>query len=91
VSLPSSPHRLGIHGSDLGGPADFTVEDLMSSWNKVLQSSPFLSKPLLPYEEWHIEFSEITVGTRVGIGKYRLSVSVFFSAILSSICHQHFL
>ncbi|GJN19429.1 hypothetical protein PR202_gb06707 [Eleusine coracana subsp. coracana] len=68
VSLPSSPHRSGVHGSDLGDPADFTAEDLMSTWNKVLQSSPFLNKPLLPYEEWHIEFSEITVGTRVGIG-----------------------
>ncbi|KAL6888984.1 hypothetical protein ACP4OV_010010 [Aristida adscensionis] len=69
VSLPSSPHhRSGIHGSDLEGPSDFTAEDLMSTWNKVLQSSPFLNKPLLPYEEWHIEFSEITVGTRVGIG-----------------------
>ncbi|KAK3156458.1 hypothetical protein QOZ80_2AG0107530 [Eleusine coracana subsp. coracana] len=68
VSLPSSPHRSGVHGSDLGDPADFTAEDLISTWNKVLQSSPFLNKPLLPYEEWHIEFSEITVGTRVGIG-----------------------
>jgi len=35
----------------------------------VLQSSPFLNKPLLPYEEWRIEFSEITVGIRVGVGK----------------------
>jgi serine/threonine protein kinase len=40
----------------------------MSTWNKALQSSPFLNKPLLPFEEWHIEFSEIVVGTRVGIG-----------------------
>ncbi|KAL6629406.1 hypothetical protein ACP70R_029171 [Stipagrostis hirtigluma subsp. patula] len=68
VSLPSSPHRSGVHGSHLGGPSDFTAAELMSTWNKVLQSSPFLNKPLLPYEEWHIEFSEITVGTRVGIG-----------------------
>ncbi|XP_062223631.1 probable serine/threonine-protein kinase SIS8 isoform X2 [Phragmites australis] len=68
VSLPSSPHRSGILGSDLGGPADFTAADLISNWNKVLQSSPFLNKPLLPFEEWHIEFSEITVGSRVGIG-----------------------
>ncbi|KAM0869868.1 hypothetical protein ACQ4PT_040381 [Festuca glaucescens] len=69
LSLPSSPHRLGNHGSDLGEPADFlTAADLMSKWNKALQSSPFLNKPLLPFEEWHIEFSEITVGTRVGIG-----------------------
>ncbi|VAI45800.1 unnamed protein product [Triticum turgidum subsp. durum] len=69
LSLPSSPHRLGNHGSNLREPADFlTAEDLMSTWNKALQSSPFLNKPLLPFEEWHIGFSEIAVGTRVGIG-----------------------
>lgn len=68
VSLPSSPHRSGIHGSDLGGQSDITEEDLIATWNEVLQSSPFLNKPLLPYEEWCIEFSEITVGIRVGIG-----------------------
>jgi serine/threonine protein kinase len=28
----------------------------------------FQNKPLLPYEEWNIDFSELTVGTRVGIG-----------------------
>jgi len=38
------------------------------AWNKVFQSSPFLNKPLLPFEEWNIDFSEITIGTRVGIG-----------------------
>uniref|UniRef100_A0A0D9VE69 Protein kinase domain-containing protein n=1 Tax=Leersia perrieri TaxID=77586 RepID=A0A0D9VE69_9ORYZ len=70
VSLPSSPHRLRSDGSDLRGPADYLTADLMSTWNRVLRSSPFLNKPLLPYEEWHIEFSEITVGTRVGIGKW---------------------
>jgi len=69
VSLPSSPHRSSILASDLRGPSDFTEADLMSTWNKVLQSSPFLNKPLLPYEEWCIEFSEITVGIRVGVGK----------------------
>ncbi|TKW37037.1 hypothetical protein SEVIR_1G021400v4 [Setaria viridis] len=68
VSLPSSPHRSSILASDLRGPSDFTEADLMSTWNKVLQSSPFLNKPLLPYEEWCIEFSEITVGIRVGVG-----------------------
>ena len=29
----------------------------------------FQNKPLLPYEEWNIDFSELTVGIRVGIGK----------------------
>ncbi|AQK59558.1 Protein kinase superfamily protein [Zea mays] len=67
VSLPSSPNRSGILG--LRSPSDYTEADLMATWNEVLQSSPFLNKPLLPYEEWCIEFSEITVGIRVGVGK----------------------
>lgn len=80
LSLPSSPHRLGNHGSNLREPADFlTAEDLMSTWNKALQSSPFLNKPLLPFEEWHIGFSEIAVGTRVGIGKYYVSSIELYS------------
>lgn len=29
----------------------------------------FQDKPLLPFEEWKIDFSELTVGPRVGIGK----------------------
>uniref|UniRef100_A0A804P2U0 non-specific serine/threonine protein kinase n=1 Tax=Zea mays TaxID=4577 RepID=A0A804P2U0_MAIZE len=66
VSLPSSPNRSGILG--LRSPSDYTEADLMATWNEVLQSSPFLNKPLLPYEEWCIEFSEITVGIRVGVG-----------------------
>lgn len=76
VSLPSSPHEFMGQTSERSGASDFLrTEDLVSStWNKVLQSSPFLNKPLLPFEEWNIDFSELTVGTRVGIGKY------FFSA-----------
>ncbi|XP_020088664.1 serine/threonine-protein kinase EDR1-like isoform X1 [Ananas comosus] len=69
ISLPSSPHEFSDRNSELSTPSDFlTAEDLMSTWNKVLRSSPFLNKPLLPFEEWHIDFSELTVGTRVGIG-----------------------
>ena len=37
----------------------------------------FQNKPLLPYEEWYIDFSELTVGIRVGIGENFLS-SMFF-------------
>ncbi|KAG8058584.1 hypothetical protein GUJ93_ZPchr0002g25575 [Zizania palustris] len=78
VSLPSLPHQLHSHGSDLIRSAEFlTAADLMSTWNRVLQSSPFLNKPLLRYEECHIEFSEITVGTRVGRGSF----GVVFSGI----------
>ncbi|XP_038981436.1 serine/threonine-protein kinase EDR1-like isoform X2 [Phoenix dactylifera] len=70
VSLPSSPNEFRGQTSERSGASDFLrTEDLVSStWNKVLQSCPFLNKPLLPFEEWNIDFSELTVGTRVGIG-----------------------
>lgn len=42
---------------------------MVTTWNKVLQGSPFLNKPLLLFEEWDIDFSELTIGTRVGIGE----------------------
>jgi hypothetical protein len=38
------------------------------TWNKVVESSTLQNQPLLPYQEWDIDFSELTVGTRVGIG-----------------------
>jgi hypothetical protein len=38
--------------------------------NKVLESPLFHNNPPLPFQEWHIDFSELTVGTRVGIGKH---------------------
>lgn len=44
-------------------------DELVTTWNKVLESASFDNKPLLPYQEWNIDFSELTVGTRVGIGK----------------------
>ncbi|KAL3643511.1 hypothetical protein CASFOL_014326 [Castilleja foliolosa] len=53
ISLPSSPQH----------PAS-----MISTFNKVLESSKILNKPLLPFPEWNIDFSEITIGTRVGIG-----------------------
>ncbi|XP_072966892.1 probable serine/threonine-protein kinase SIS8 [Typha angustifolia] len=69
ISLPSSPHEYRFQSSERSEASDFLrPERVISTWNKVLQNSPFLNKPLLPFEEWNIEFSEITVGTRVGIG-----------------------
>ncbi|KAH7682109.1 Non-specific serine/threonine protein kinase protein [Dioscorea alata] len=70
ISLPSSPHEFGDPTSEISETSsDFLSTDvLVSTWNKVLQSSPFLNKPLLPFQEWNIDFSELTVGTRVGIG-----------------------
>ncbi|XP_010522101.1 PREDICTED: serine/threonine-protein kinase EDR1 isoform X2 [Tarenaya hassleriana] len=65
MSLPSSPHAYRNQAFGRRGPSDFAVKD---SWNKVLESSTFQNQPLLPYQEWNIDFSELTVGTRVGIG-----------------------
>lgn len=70
MSLPSSPNEFRDQASDRSGPSDFRrTADSVSTWNKVLQSSSFLNKPLLPFQEWNIDFSELTVGARVGIGK----------------------
>lgn len=69
ISLPSSPHEYRSHGSERGGSSSYMANsELVSTWNKVLESPMFLNKPLLAYEEWNIDFSELTVGTRVGIG-----------------------
>ncbi|PON43112.1 Mitogen-activated protein kinase kinase kinase [Parasponia andersonii] len=69
MSLPSSPHDYRSQNSERCGHSGYVVTDeLVSTWNKVLQSSMFNNKPLLPYQEWNIDFSELTVGTRVGIG-----------------------
>ncbi|XP_014522039.1 serine/threonine-protein kinase EDR1 isoform X2 [Vigna radiata var. radiata] len=69
MSLPSSPHDYRGHSSEIIGPSRQGVNDEMeSTWNKVLESPMFNNKPLLPYEKWNIDFSELTVGTRVGIG-----------------------
>ncbi|CAK7348141.1 unnamed protein product [Dovyalis caffra] len=69
ISLPSSPHEYRSQTSERSGPSGFVANDqLVSTWNRVLESPMFHNKPLLPFQEWHIDFSELTVGTRVGIG-----------------------
>ncbi|XP_071715347.1 serine/threonine-protein kinase EDR1-like isoform X2 [Rutidosis leptorrhynchoides] len=70
MSLPTSPHEFRHTASSRRPPiSDGMVGDeTVSTWNKILDSPMFQNKPLLPYQEWHIDFSEITVGTRVGIG-----------------------
>ncbi|CAH8282542.1 unnamed protein product [Eruca vesicaria subsp. sativa] len=65
MSLPSSPHAYRSQGFGRRGPSDFAVKD---TWNKVVESTTLENQPLLPYQEWDIDFSELTVGTRVGIG-----------------------
>ncbi|KOM28920.1 hypothetical protein LR48_Vigan618s000200 [Vigna angularis] len=69
ISLPSSPHDYRGQASESSGVSEYPMNDeLESTWNKVLQSPMFNDGPLLPYEEWNIDFTELTVGTRVGIG-----------------------
>ncbi|MCH95911.1 serine/threonine-protein kinase EDR1-like, partial [Trifolium medium] len=68
MSLPSSPHDYRGQASERSELSRYGVNDeLESTWNKVLESQMFNNKPLLPYEAWNIDFSELTVGTRVGI------------------------
>ncbi|KAG6405114.1 hypothetical protein SASPL_132696 [Salvia splendens] len=89
VSMPSSPQRFSRKASLMSDtPENFANPGMMSTFSKVLESSKFLNQPLLPFEEWNIDFSEITIGSRVGIGKYVL-VSydhLRFKTILSSSC-----
>jgi hypothetical protein len=71
MSLPSSPHEYRGQASMRSEQSRYGVNDeLESTWNKVIESQMFNNKPLLPYEAWNIDFSELTVGTRVGIGKF---------------------
>jgi len=44
---------------------------MINSWNRVVQYSTHTSKPLLPVPEWNIDFSELKMGVRVGIGSFR--------------------
>ncbi|CAL2246623.1 unnamed protein product [Prunus armeniaca] len=69
ISLPSSPHQYRSQTSERIGPSEFTRNDeLVLTWNRILESATSGNRPLLPYQEWNIDFSELTVGTRVGIG-----------------------
>ncbi|XP_006348875.1 serine/threonine-protein kinase EDR1 isoform X1 [Solanum tuberosum] len=65
VSLPSSPHEFRRQALEGRGQIN---DKMVSTWNRILESPMFLNKPLLPFEEWNIDFSELTVGTRIGIG-----------------------
>ncbi|GAB2274721.1 hypothetical protein Dimus_009493 [Dionaea muscipula] len=68
MSLPSSPHEFSGQDPERR-PPDYVANDVMvCAWNKILESGMFNDRPLLPFQEWNIEFSELTVGTRVGIG-----------------------
>lgn len=73
ISLPSSPHELRSSDPERSGTTSLS-EEMVSTWYKVLDLPVFQKKPLLPFEEWNIDFSELTVGTRVGIGKIPFSL-----------------
>ncbi|KAG6404926.1 hypothetical protein SASPL_132503 [Salvia splendens] len=63
----SSSHEYASKSAQVSGNHGAT-EEMLSTWNKVLGLPIFHNKPLLPFEEWNIDFSELTVATRVGIG-----------------------
>nr|GEX53198.1 hypothetical protein [Tanacetum cinerariifolium] len=73
ISLPSSPHKYRSHipGSDRNEIDKLEANaDMIETWNKLLESSSFGNEPWFPYNEWNIEYSELTVGSRVGIGMH---------------------
>lgn len=81
MSLPSSPHE---YRSQTSERSEYVRNDeLVSTWNRILESPMFQNKPLIAYSEWNIDFSELTVGTRVGIGKHTL-----FNILCSSLNFQ---
>ncbi|XP_024387109.1 probable serine/threonine-protein kinase SIS8 isoform X2 [Physcomitrium patens] len=41
-----------------------------ASWTLPMQSASPPSQPLFPFPEWNIEFSELRIGVRVGIGSF---------------------
>ncbi|KAF5179830.1 Mitogen-activated protein kinase kinase kinase [Thalictrum thalictroides] len=69
ISLPSSPQEYRVQALETNNNMEFVRNaELLSAWNRVLESTTSQNRPLLPYQEWNIDFSELTVGTRVGIG-----------------------
>ncbi|KAF5764845.1 putative protein kinase TKL-CTR1-DRK-1 family [Helianthus annuus] len=68
-SLPTSPHKYHVPGSEMSetdkSEGNF---DMNSTWNKLLESTLIGNEPLFPYHEWNIDYSELTYGSRVGIG-----------------------
>ncbi|XP_052181016.1 probable serine/threonine-protein kinase SIS8 isoform X2 [Diospyros lotus] len=68
-SLPSSPKQSRRQASGICHEAESVPSaEMTSTWSNVLGSSKNLNKLLLPFQEWYIDFLELTVGTRVGIG-----------------------
>ncbi|CAO2813063.1 unnamed protein product [Amaranthus hypochondriacus] len=69
ISLPSSPHQYRSRTPERNRTSGQAPSDeMVSTWNKILEKRMYHDKSLLPYEEWNIDYSELTEGTRVGIG-----------------------
>ncbi|XP_024004186.1 serine/threonine-protein kinase CTR1 [Eutrema salsugineum] len=65
ISLQSSLQNNPSQSSEKSEPLHESISQI---WNEVLRSPMFQDKPLLPNEEWNIDFSELELGTPVGIG-----------------------
>ncbi|XP_056699322.1 serine/threonine-protein kinase EDR1 isoform X3 [Spinacia oleracea] len=68
VSLPSSPHQYRTRTLENMTSGQAPSDEMVSTWNSILEARMYRDKSLLPYDEWNIDFTELTVGTRVGIG-----------------------
>ncbi|CAH9079408.1 unnamed protein product [Cuscuta europaea] len=69
ISLPSSPQFIKTQvrrRADRSGVS--RSPHMISRFDRVLESSKLVNQPLLPFEEWNIDFSEVNIGIRVGIG-----------------------
>ncbi|KAH9557357.1 hypothetical protein CY35_07G081500 [Sphagnum magellanicum] len=64
-----------LEGSQAGGLSDesssvTTTTNGAASWSLTEHSHSLLNQPLMPYSEWTIDFSELRIGVRVGIGSF---------------------
>jgi hypothetical protein len=73
-STAGAPHSSGIStqssrellsGGSSGAPDTHSAE---ATWALTMQSPSLPTQPLMPFSEWNIEFSELRIGIRVGIG-----------------------
>ena len=89
MSLPSSPRQFKGQASERSNRLDRVTTEMTSTWNKILECHSENNKPLIPYPEWNIDFSELTVGTRVGIGKLSPPLPTPRPQVPSAHMHHH--
>jgi hypothetical protein len=76
-----------LEGSQAGGVSDesssvTTTTNGAASWSLTEHSHSLLNQPLMPYSEWTIDFSELRIGVRVGIGKLSDGIQGFQTCCL---------